>query len=75
MVLNAPASNLETIVASILFSGAIFVIMVVRLSLASIRLSEHFAARERHRALRAVLALAGVAYLYLNHRRKRRVHT
>ncbi|MEN8258354.1 MAG: EAL domain-containing protein [Thermodesulfobacteriota bacterium] len=51
MVLNAPASSLEVIVASILFSGAVFVIMVVRLSLASIRLSEHFAALERHRAL------------------------
>jgi diguanylate cyclase (GGDEF)-like protein len=51
LVLKAPASTLEMIVASILFSGAIFVIMVVRLSLASIRLSEHFAALERHRAL------------------------
>ncbi len=51
MVLRAPASTLEMIVATILFSGAIFVVMVVRLSLASIRLSEHFAALERHRAL------------------------
>ncbi|MBU0680420.1 MAG: EAL domain-containing protein [Proteobacteria bacterium] len=51
MVLTAPTSTLEMIVASILFSGAIFVIMVVHLSLASIKLSEHFAALERHRAL------------------------
>lgn len=51
MVLNAPASTLEMIVSTILFSGAVFVIMVVRLSLSSIRLSEHFAALERHRAL------------------------
>lgn len=51
MVLKAPASTLEMIVSTILFSGAIFVIMVVRLSLSSIRLSEHFAALERHRAL------------------------
>lgn len=51
MVLNAPSSTLEMIVATILFSGAIFVVIVVRLSLASIRLSEHFAALERHRAL------------------------
>ncbi len=51
MILNTPATTLEMIVATILFSGAIFVITVVNLSLASIRLSEHFAARERHRAL------------------------
>lgn len=51
MVLKAPASTLEMIVAAILFGGAIFVIMVVRLSLASIRLSEHLAGLERHRAL------------------------
>lgn len=51
MVLHAPASTLEMIVATILFAGAIFVVTVVRLSLASIRLGEHFAALERHRAL------------------------
>ncbi len=51
MVLTAPASTLELIVATILFGGSIFVVMVVRLSLASIRLSEHFASLERHRAL------------------------
>ena len=51
IVLEAPASNLEMIVATILFSGAVFVIMVVRLSLTSIRVSEHLAALERHRAL------------------------
>jgi len=39
------------IVSSILLSGSIFVVMVVRLSLASIRRSEHLADRERHRAL------------------------
>ncbi|MBA3008436.1 MAG: EAL domain-containing protein [Proteobacteria bacterium] len=51
MALKAQASTLEMIVATILFSGAIFVVMVVRLSLATIRLGEHFAALERHRAL------------------------
>lgn len=51
MVLKTPASILEMIVATILFGGSVFVVMVVRLSLASIRLSEHFAALERHRAL------------------------
>ncbi len=51
MIVSTPTTTLEMIVASILFSGSIFVIMVVRLSLASIRLSEHFAALERHRAL------------------------
>ncbi|MBU1234531.1 MAG: EAL domain-containing protein [Proteobacteria bacterium] len=39
------------IVSSILLSGSIFVVMVVRLSLASIRRSEHLTDRERHRAL------------------------
>ncbi|MBU0946753.1 MAG: EAL domain-containing protein [Proteobacteria bacterium] len=39
------------IVSSILLSGAIFVVMVVRLSLDSIRRSEHLTNRERHRAL------------------------
>ncbi|MEN8134070.1 MAG: EAL domain-containing protein [Thermodesulfobacteriota bacterium] len=52
MVVQSPASTtLEMVVTSILLGGAIFVVMVVRLSLASIRLSEHFAALERHRAL------------------------
>ena len=39
------------VVATILLSGSVFVIMVVRLSLASIRRSEHLTERERHRAL------------------------
>jgi diguanylate cyclase (GGDEF)-like protein len=51
MVLNEQTSTLEMIVATILFSGAVFVVMVVRLSLASIKLSEYFASLERHRAL------------------------
>jgi diguanylate cyclase (GGDEF)-like protein len=41
----------DLIVASILLSGSIFVVMVVRLSLASIRRSEQQANKERHRAL------------------------
>lgn len=39
------------IVSTILLSGSIFVVMVVRLSLASIRRSERLTDRERHRAL------------------------
>jgi diguanylate cyclase (GGDEF)-like protein len=51
MMLKSTVSSLEMIVAAILFGGAVFVVMVVRLSLASIKLSEKFAASERHRAL------------------------
>ncbi len=51
MLIKAPPSSLEMIVSTILFSGAVFVCVVVRLSLASIKLSEHFASLERHRAL------------------------
>ncbi len=41
----------DLIVSTILLSGSIFVVLVVRLSLASIRRSEHLAEKERHRAL------------------------
>ena len=44
---HCPVSSLLMIVATILFSGSIFVIIVVRLCLASIRVSEHQAMHDR----------------------------
>jgi len=51
LLLNTIPTSQDLIVASILFSGSIFVVLVVRLSLNSIRQSERMANRERHRAL------------------------
>ena len=51
ILFNNPSTTQNLIVAAILFGGSIFVMLVVRLSLASIRRSEHLANKERHRAL------------------------
>lgn len=58
---------IQLFLASLLFAGSLFVIMVMRMSLDSIRDAINIAARERHRALHDELTeLGNRSYLYEN---------